>query len=172
MKPERPQPDEYQPFQAAYIALVPEADVLGVLAFQVVQARQLIPSITPEQEAFRYAPGKWSVRQVFGHLGDAERVFGYRMLCIARGQQEPMPPFDENLFVENGNFDQRTLTNLADELVLLRKANISMLEQLDDTAWTRSCVVNAKSITTRAIAWIMAGHFRHHLSILKDRYGI
>jgi hypothetical protein len=170
--PQRPQPGEYKPFQAAYIALVTEDDILAVLSGQIETIEQLAATITREQETFRYAPGKWSVRQVFGHLADAERIFGYRALCIARGQKEPLPPFDENLFVETANFDRRTVVDLAAELILLRRASLSMMHAFEDSAWTQTCLSNAAITSTRAIVWTTAGHLRHHIAILKDRYGI
>ena len=105
--PERPEADEYQPYHAAYIGLVPEDNIVSVLLTQMDEIEALVAGISAEQESHRYAPGKWSVRQVFGHLADAERVFGYRALCLARGQTEPLPPFDENLFVETALFDRR-----------------------------------------------------------------
>ncbi len=170
--PERPLAGEYTPFQADYVALVPEEDILPVLTEQVWDLAELENRISPEKEFFRYAPGKWSVREVFGHLSDAERVFGYRALCMARGQQEAMPAFDENLFVDTGNFDRRTLKQLAGEWQLLRRANLSLLHGLEPAAWTRTCLANDAVTSTRAVAWIMAGHLRHHLAILKDRYGV
>ncbi len=170
--PARPKPGEFTPFQAAYVALVPEEDILAVLADQVAGIEGLVATISPHQELFRYAPGKWSVRQVFGHLGDAERIFGYRALCIARGQLEPLPPFDENLFVAMANFDERPLSSLASEWLMLRRANLSLLHSLEESAWNRTCLANHALTSTRAIAWIMAGHLRHHLAIFRYRYGI
>ncbi len=170
--PPRPQPGEYAPWQGTYIGLVPEDDIVRVLIDQTDVVEALTAAITPEQEAFRYAPGKWSVRQVFGHLADAERVFGYRALCIARGQADPLPSFNENLFVETAHFDGRPVAELADELLLLRHANLSMLQSLDEAAWKRTCVVNGIVTSTQTVAWVMAGHIRHHIAILGDRYGI
>ncbi len=167
---QRPEADEYQPFHAGYIALVPENDIVGVLLAQTDAIESLMGNITPEQEHFRYAPGKWSVREVFGHLADAERIFGYRALCLARGQTTPLPPFDENLFVETAHFDARPVAELGDELLLLRHANLSMLQPLEDAAWKHRGTVSEAPSTARAIAWIMAGHVRHHLEILRDRY--
>jgi hypothetical protein len=169
---QRPQHGEHKPFHTAYIALVTEDDILAVLNSQIETVQQLAARITPEQETYRYAPEKWSVRQVFGHLADAERIFGYRALCIARGQKEPLPPFDENLFVETAHFDRRTVADLAAELILLRRASLSMMHAFEDSAWTQTCLANAATMSTRAIAWIMAGHLRHHIAILKDRYGV
>ena len=170
--PERPQADEYKPYHAAYIELVPEADIVAVLLMQVDALEDLAAGITPEQESFRYAPGKWSVRQVFGHLADAERIFGYRALCLARGQTEPLPQFDENLFVETAHFDDRPVAELADELLLLRHANLSMMQPLEETAWKRKGVVSGAPSSARAVAWIMAGHVRHHLVLFRERYGL
>ncbi len=170
--PERPEADEYQPYHAAYIGLVPEDNIVSVLLTQMDEIEALVAGISAEQESHRYAPGKWSVRQVFGHLADAERVFGYRALCLARGQTEPLPPFDENLFVETALFDRRPVAELSDELLLLRHANLSMLEPLEEAAWTRKGVVSGSPGTARAVAWIMAGHVRHHLALFYERYGL
>ena len=172
MMPPSPQPGEYAPWQAGYISLVPESDIVAVLIDQTSVIETLAAAITPEKETFRYAPGKWSVRQVFGHLADAERIFGYRALCIARGQTEPLPQFNENLFVETAEFDARPVAELADELLLLRHANLSMLQPLPEAAWKRTCVVSGGVSSVSSIAWVMAGHLRHHLLIFESRYGI
>ena len=172
MMPQRPQSGEYTTFHATYVALVPEDEILAVLRSQIEIIQKLVANISGEQESFRYAEGKWSVRQVFGHLADAERIFGYRALCIARGQTEALPQFDENLFVETAGFGTRTLADLSDEWLLLRRASLSMLSALDEEAWLRTCVVSGALVSARAIAWIMAGHLRHHLAIFRDRYGL
>jgi hypothetical protein len=170
--PARPKPGEYAPWQAAYIELVPEDDIVRTLIDQTDVIEALSAAITPDQESFRYAPEKWSVRQVFGHLSDAERVFGYRALSIARGQTDPLPSFNENLFVETAPFDRLPVAELADELLLLRHANLSMLQALDEVAWKRTCLVNGVVTSAEAIAWVMAGHIRHHIALLGGRYGI
>ncbi len=168
--PQRPEATEYTAFHGTYVSLVPEGDVLAVLHDQLRVVAELVSGVTREQESFRYAPRKWSVRQVFGHLADAERIFGYRVLCIARGQKEPLPPFDENLFVETANFDARSLGDLAGEWRLLREASLAMMSGLDEAAWARICVTSGSPVSARAFAWIAAGHLRHHLGILRDRY--
>ncbi len=168
--PQRPDAVEYSAFHGTYVSLVPEGDILVVLREQLDVVKRLVSGITPAQELFRYAPGKWSVRQVFGHLADAERIFGYRVLCIARGQTEALPPFDENLFVETADFDARSLADLAEEWRLLRAANLAMMDRLTDAAWARICVTSGAPVSARAFAWIMAGHLRHHLLIFKERY--
>ena len=166
----RPEPAEYTAFQGTYVALVPEGDIFAVLHEQLSVVERLVAGVSPDQEFFRYGQGKWSVRQVFGHLADAERIFGYRVLCIARGQKEALPSFDENLFVETANFDERSLADLADEWRLLREASLAMMRGLDDEAWVRVCVTSGSPVSARAIAWIAAGHLRHHLIVLRDRY--
>jgi hypothetical protein len=123
-------------------------------------------------ELHRYAPGKWSVREVFGHLGDGERVFGYRAACISRGDRTPLPRFDENLYVANAAFDHTAVAVLADELLHLRAANLAMLRRLDAEAWKRVGTASERSISVRALSFIMAGHVRHHLRILRERYGV
>ncbi len=168
--PQRPEPGEYSSWHAGYVALVPESDIVAVLMDQCEILERLIAGISPEQELFCYEPGKWSVRQVFGHVADTERIFGYRALCIARGQKEGLPAFDQNLFVDTAGFNSRPVAELADELLLLRHANLSMLQPLDSSAWDQVGTASEKSISTRVIAWIMAGHVRHHLELFRTRY--
>lgn len=169
---ERPQESEHAPFYAAYIALVPEGDLLTVLAEQKRELLRRAEAVPPERETHRYAEGKWSVREVFGHLGDGERVFGYRALCISRGDETPLPGFDEDPYVAAGGFDRRSLRDLAAELLLLRDANLAMFRALDPEAWKRLGTANGEAISVRALAYIMAGHTAHHLSILAERYGV
>ncbi len=163
---------EYAPFYAGYVALVPEEDILAALEAQARDLRDLAARITPDRELFRYAPGKWSLRQVMGHLGDGERVFGYRAMCISRGEQAPLPSFDENLYVDAGRFEADTLAALTDEFLHLRAANLVLLRRLDETAWARVGTASGTPISVRALAYIMAGHVRHHLGILRERYGV
>jgi hypothetical protein len=168
----RPTDQEFAPFYATYVSLVPEDDVLGALRRQADEVRALAASIPPERHGYRYAPGKWTVREVFGHLGDGERVFGYRASCISRGEQAPLPRFDENAYVENARFDDAPLDELVDEFLHLRAANVASLQRLDDAGGRRIGTASERPISVRALAYIMAGHVRHHLGILRDRYGI
>ena len=167
-----PQADEYAEFHKGYMAAVAdEADGLAVLERQ----RPLIDrlgQLTPEQAAFRYADGKWSVREVTGHLCDSERVLSYRLLRIARGDQTPLPGFDENAFVTGSNADRRSQSDLAGELSAIRAATVALVRSLDDPALTRRGTVNNWALSTRALAFIIAGHFQHHVNILRDRYAI
>lgn len=168
----RPSNQEYAPFYAGYVAHVPEADVLAVLRVQADQVREVARRVPAGRESFAYAPGKWTVRQVMGHLGDAERVFGYRAFRISRGDQTPLASFDENLYVDRGRFDEVALAALAGEFAHLRAANLSVLERLDEAAWTAAGTASGHHVTVRALAYMMAGHVRHHLHLLRERYGV
>jgi hypothetical protein len=165
----RPGPDEFSGFNAGYVALVPEDDVLGALASQLDDVRRAADALRA-RETFRYAPGKWSVREVFGHLIDGERVFAYRAICIARGEQAGLPGFDENAYVAQSGADAQPLADLLDELVLTRQSTVAGLRRLDAAAWARRGTANGNPVSVRGLAFIMAGHVRHHLKILAERY--
>jgi hypothetical protein len=169
---QRPTADEYAPFYAGYIGKVTEDDVLPVLAEQPAILRRLAAAVPPERETYRYAPGKWSVREVAGHLGDVERVFGYRAWRISRGDTTPLSGFDENRYVEASNYGERPLAELVEELATLRQANLALLRSLPPEAWPRLGTANNNPISVRALAYIMAGHVRHHLDVLRERYGV
>ena len=165
-------PDEYAPSHAAYIANVADsADILDTLRRQRATLAGLATAAA-DRAGHRYAPGKWSVREVVGHLADGERVFGYRAFCISRGEEQPLPGFDENVYVERAGADRRPLHDLVAELLALRDANLLMLGALADDAWTRSGTANETTVSVRALAYVMAGHTEHHLGILRDRYGV
>jgi hypothetical protein len=168
----RPEPTEYAPFYAGYVALVPEEDILAVLESQVGEIRDLAVSVPPEREGHRYAEGKWSVRQVLGHLVDAERVFGYRAFCISRAERAALPSFDENAYVAEAPSERIPLAALADELALARHSNLAFLGRLGAEQWGRIGTASGKSVSVRALAWIMAGHPRHHVNVLRERYGV
>ena len=168
----RPEPGEYAPFYARYVALVPTGDVRDLLRDQRETFRHLPAAVRPERETFAYAAGKWTVRQVVSHLADAERVFGHRAYCISRGEQASLPGFDENEYVRASGADRRPLAVLADELALLREVNLRLLSALDDAAWGRVGVANGNPVSVRALAFVLVGHAEHHLEILRTRYGI
>lgn len=169
---QRPAEGEYAPFYAGYVSLVPEADVLGALDEQAQAIRRLAAAVPHERETFRYAEGKWSIREVLGHLIDGERVFGYRAFCISRGETAGLPSFDENLYVAADRADARGLSELAAEFALVRRSNLVVLRRLEADEWARVGTASGKPVSVRALAWIMAGHPRHHLRILSERYGV
>ena len=154
------------------MALVPETDIVGVLEPQVEEIRRLLAAVPAERETYRYAEGKWSIRQVLGHLVDGERVFGYRAFCISRGEQAALPSFDENQYVAEARSDGVPLRELVDELALVRRSNLAVLRRLDAREWARVGTASGKPVSVRALAWVMAGHPRHHLQVLRERYGV
>jgi hypothetical protein len=168
----RPASSEFAPFYAGYIARVPEADPLPALEAQPDELLALGDRLAPEDEHHRYAPDKWSVRQTFGHLIDTERVMGYRAFCIARGETKPLPGFDQNVYVEAAASDDRPVKELAHEFAAVRRANLWTIRRWNDDEWGRVGNVNGHPTSARAIAYIMAGHVRHHLAILRERYGL
>ena len=169
---ERPTETEYATFYRGYVALVPETDIVGVLETQAGEIRRLLATVSPERETYRYAEGKWSIRQVLGHLVDGERIFGYRAFCFSRGEQAPLPSFDENRYVDAARSDSIPLRELVEELALVRQANLAALRRLDAREWAQAGTASGKPVSVRALAWIMAGHPRHHLQILRERYAV
>ena len=168
----RPDSTEYAPFYAGYVASVPEGDVIAFLERQIPEISELAAFVPPARDTFRYADGKWSVREVFGHLQDGERVMGHRAFSISRDEATPLPGFDENLFVERSGYDRRPLAELVSEWRAVRESNLHVLRQLDAGAWTRLGVANNLPVSVRALAWIIAGHVEHHRSILGARYDV
>ncbi len=169
---ERPGTGEYADFYAGYISGLPPGDILEILDRQKSQLRHLAENVKADRETFRYAPGKWSLREVIGHLIDAERVFSYRALCFSRGDETPLPGFDENFYVANASFDSRPLSSLIEELTLLRSANVLLFRSLAPEKLARAGVANSYPVSVRALAFILAGHLHHHLEVLRERYGI
>lgn len=166
----RPLANEYAQFYAAYVARVPEGDIVATLERQNGDRNQLLRSIAPGADTFRYGDGKWSVREVVGHLIDAERVFSYRALCIARGDTTPLPGFDENSYILASGYEAVPVTDLATQLDQLRLSNVAFFRALADEAWTRRGTANDNAVSVRAIAFMLAGHELHHLAILRERY--
>lgn len=168
----RPAATEYAPFFEAYVAKVPAGDVLATLARQMEETVALVGGLSDARAAYRYAPGKWSIKEVVGHLADSERIFIYRALCAARGERTELPGFDENAYVATAHFDRRTLADLVAELRTVRAATVSFFAGLSDDDLARALVANKKPYTVRAMAYIIAGHERHHQEGLAERYGL
>lgn len=170
MMPTRPLPTEYPEYYHRYVDAVEGDDVLEVLAEQTDTVLQFFEGLDEAQTLYRYADGKWSAREVLGHLLDSERIFGMRALCFARGEQQSLPGFEENDYVIAAMFDERPLESILDEWQALRIANLIMFQSFDDEAWQRTGMANHKPVSVNALAWIIAGHVRHHLNILHERY--
>ena len=167
---QRPASSEYAPSFQKYVDLVSGCGILAVLDDQIGDTRALIASISESEGGHRYAPGKWSIREVIGHLSDAERIFAYRALRFARGDETPLSGFDENTYIAPGGFDRRTLADLMEEFAAVRRATVALFRGLDEDAWGRCGTANRNDCSVRALAWIIAGHERHHVSILRERY--
>jgi hypothetical protein len=167
---DRPSQAEFASFYAGYVSLVPEADIMAVLEGQAAEVRLQTRAFIPQREQFRYAEGKWSVREVLGHVTDAERVFGFRAFCFSRGDENALPGFEQNDYVARASFDRCSLKDLVEEFAEVREANLIALRRLDDAAWRRMGTASGKPVSVRALACIMAGHVRHHLQVLNARY--
>lgn len=166
----RPAPTEYVPYFAKYVELVPEGDVLDLLTRQADETAAMIGALSDRDGDFRYAEGKWAIKEVVGHITDTERIFVYRALCFARGEAAGLPAFDENEYVRRANFSSRSLKDLLAELRTVRAATLSFLTGLDAEAIARRGIANKREYTVRAIAYIIAGHERHHVKIITERY--
>ena len=164
----RPAPDEAAAFYHGYIALVPDGDLLDTLARQLDATLELLENV--EDGAMRDAPDRWTIRQVLIHMIDTERVFAYRALRFARGDETPLPGFDQDAFMASTDVSGRSLASLADEFRSVRSATLTLLRGLPVDAWDRAGVASGHPMTTRGAAWVIAGHELHHAAILRDRY--
>jgi hypothetical protein len=166
----RPESGEYAPFYETYISLVKGNDILGLLEAQRLQMAQIFAARSEREGNFRYAPDKWTVKEVLGHVNDTERIFVYRALRISRSDHTPLSGFEQDDYVRAGNFGERTLADLAEEFGYVRSASIALFRSLKKEAWSRRGVANEKEVTVRALAFIVAGHELHHRFILEERY--
>lgn len=166
----RPEPGEYAPYYERYISLVPGEDILGTLDSQRRQMMLLLSGRDDAEGNFRYAPEKWTANEVLGHVCDTERIFAYRALRIARGDQTPMEGFEQDDYVKNGPFAHLPLAELVEDYIAVRRATLTLLRNLDEAAWTRRGVANKNEVTVRALAYVTAGHELHHRRILEEKY--
>src|SRR5688572_21955482 len=155
---QRPSESDYPPAFAGYVSLVPEDDILSVIEQGSSETQRLLSSLDDERATYRYAEGKWSVKEVIGHVTDAERVFGYRAMCIARGEKSSLPGFDENSYMKESGFDDWRIGDLAEAYAVMRRANIVMFRNLPADAWNRRGLANQNEITVNALAYIIVGH--------------
>lgn len=168
----RPAPTEYSSNFAGYIELVPEDDICDAIEAQSGETQRMLSRLDEERAAYRYAPDKWSIKEVIGHITDSERIIGFRALAFARGETQPLPGFDEKVYVENANFDAWPLGQLAETFALVRRSHIVLFRNFPEEAWDRRGIANELPITVRALVYAVLGHERHHLSVLRERYGV
>jgi hypothetical protein len=166
----RPDPTEYASFAEDYVSRVPEGNVLDVLENQIEETAALVRGLAPGMEDKRYAPEKWSIREIIGHLSDAERVFSQRAFRFSRCDPTPLPGFDENEYVNEAPFTRIPIQDLLAELVHLRQATLYLYRSLDDKALMRRGIANGVETSVRALAFVIAGHEHHHLEVLRGRY--
>ena len=166
----RPQPGEYAPYYDRYISQVQGADILATLDAQRRQTMLLLSGRDESEGDFRYAPDKWSAKEVLGHVCDTERIFAYRALRIARGDRTPIEGFEQDDYVRNGPFGKSPLTDVIEDYIAVRRATLTLLRNLDEAAWTRRGVANKNEVSVRAIAYTIAGHELHHRRILEEKY--
>lgn len=167
---ERPAHHEYAPYYETYVKLVPDGDIVAALRRETRVTRDLLAPLTDDEAEHRYADGKWSIKEVVGHLMDVERVFQSRALWFARSDPAGLPGFDENTWTPAGEFGLRGLPSLLEELAAVRTATVALFDGLPSEHWTRRGIANDVTFTVRGIAWITAGHEIHHRRILEDRY--
>ncbi len=165
-----PEPGEYAPYYDRYISLVAGSDILATLDAQRRQTLMLLCGRDEAEGDFRYAPDKWTAKQVLGHVCDTERVFAYRALRIARGDQTPMEGFEQDDYVRNGPFAVTSLAAIIDDYIAVRHSTLTLLRNVEEPAWTRRGVANKNEVTVRALAYIIAGHELHHRRILEENY--
>ena len=168
--PGRPKADEYADYYGRYIGRVPEAPVLETLERQIAGTMELLRAVPEERGGHRYAPGKWSMKEVLGHVTDAERIFATRALCFARGEAQPLPGMEQDEYVAAAGFDRRPLAGILDELEAVRRASLALFAGLGPDDWMRRGVASGCTFTVRAMPWILAGHERHHVDVLRERY--
>lgn len=168
--PQRPARSEYADFYSGYVDQVPDGDVLEVLEEQLQASLDLFSSLAPDTIDHRYAPEKWTIREVLGHVIDAERIFAYRALRFARGDATPLPGMDQEEFMAGADFSSRPMESLVDEYRHLRLANLALFRSFDDEVMDRTGEASGCRFTVRALVYIVAGHERHHVRLLREWY--
>ena len=168
--PARPDRSESAAYYFTYIDQVPDGDICATLRVQLVEVPAFLESISEERSLHRYAPDKWTIREVVSHLNDTERVFAYRALWFARGYESPLPSFDQDTAIRTSGANERSFRSHIDEFRAVRAATIALFEHVPPDAWMRRGIASDNPFSARALAWISAGHVAHHLRILRERY--
>ncbi|HUS19978.1 MAG TPA: DinB family protein [Terriglobales bacterium] len=166
----KPEASEHAEYFGRYINLVPEGDIVATLESQTAKFAGFLRTIPESRGEVSYAPGKWSIKEVLGHIIDAERIFAYRALRFARGDQNPLPGFEQDDYVRTAGHNRSTMAELIEEFELVRKADILMFKQFDDAAWERKGTASGNAMSVRALAFTLAGHVEHHLKVLNEKY--
>jgi hypothetical protein len=170
MKISKPSPSDLSKYYQSYLHYIPEDDLLQVLKEQKKVFEDFLGSVSPDKEIFRYAEGKWMLKEVVGHLCDTERILSYRALRISRNDKTPMSGFEENEYTPNSNYKDRTLKNIAEELLAVRSATILLFENMSEEMFDRKGIANNNEVSVRAILFFIVAHARHHMGVIKERY--
>ena len=165
-----PKPDEAAPYYLTYINRVSDGDILKLLESQLRDTTNLFEGISEEKSLLRYAPEKWSIRQVLNHVNDTERVFAFRAFWFTRGFSDSLPSFDQNIGAVAARADEYSWADHVQEFQRIRATTLALFRNLPSEAWARSGVASGMSVTVNALAYIIAGHFAHHMAILRERY--
>lgn len=166
----KPSIGEYPAYYGGYINLVPKGDLLDILAKQLEDTTILLSDITETQSNYRYAAGKWTLKEVIGHISDTERIMGYRLLRISRGDKTPLAGYNDEDYVKEALFHTRSISELLEDFHAVRRSTFSLLRGLPETAWARTGIANNSEISVNALLFIIAGHELHHVNIIKERY--
>ncbi|MEI2666254.1 DinB family protein [Rossellomorea sp. LJF3] len=166
----KPETNEYPPYYKEYIKNVPDGDLLQILDDQQKKTKELLKDVSEETEEYQYAPGKWTIKEVIGHITDTERIMCYRLLSIARGEKGMLPGYKDDDYVKRGQFNRFSLSDLLHHQALVRQHTILLLSSLDEEALRQRGNANGSEVTARAIAYIIAGHEIHHRRLINDRY--
>jgi uncharacterized damage-inducible protein DinB len=166
----KPEANEYAPYYKGYVSNVPEGDLLKILDVQLKETMNFLNDLSDDMAEYRYSPEKWTIKEVIGHITDTERIMCYRLLCIARGEQEMLPGYHDEKYVKRGNFNRFSLPELLHHQSLVRQHTILLLSSLDEEALLQRGKANGSELTGCAIGYIIAGHEIHHRRLIRDRY--
>ena len=166
----KPNPGDYAQYYGQYISLLPDEDILVILEDQKKTSEEFLKALSEEQGNISYAEGKWTIREVIGHIIDVERVMAYRALCFSRGEKQEQPGFEQEDYITNGNYNHRALNDLISEFVAVRKSNLFMFKSFSDEMLKQSGIASDNKVTVLALIYIIAGHEKHHVKIIKEKY--
>ncbi|MNH80652.1 DinB superfamily protein [compost metagenome] len=170
MSIQRPLKDEYSSYYESYIQELPEVEILAYLESQIEEFGEQLKHLSEEKASFRYAEGKWSIKEVLGHINDTERIMSYRLLRIARGDDTPLAGFNESDYVAYAGSERLAVSDLLAEFSAIRTSTLELAKRLDDEAWQRVGTANGAQVSARAVIYIIAGHAAHHLKLIRERY--
>ncbi|MEH7479532.1 DinB family protein [Neobacillus drentensis] len=168
--PQRPLTNEYPEYYKPYVNLVPEGDLSTILKENLIKTIELFESISEEDGHFRYGENKWSIKEVLGHMADTERIMSYRLLRVGRGDQTALAGFNENDYVQGSQINKLPIKNILEDFIAIRKATLSLIQNMPEVAWANIGFANNTEVTARAIGYIIAGHALHHYKIISERY--